>query len=157
MVKRQELGYYLVRLHMKTITRILGVALIIAGIVYGTVALLVLLNIEETARLLDLVGATKREEFGFASVNEWKESMRFTSWFYLVLGLTACVCGIGIVMLQEWARVSWLLGSLALVALFVFFVSKNPEYWPCYADLLIFSIPSLLLLNHKFKKAKDEI
>ena len=134
---------------MKTILRIFAVALIIAGVAYGAVAILMLFNVEEIARLLDFLGTTEHEAFGFMSIDDWKRSMTLTSWFYLVLGITACVCGVGIFKHQEWARLSWLIVSVALSGLFLILVVQHPEMWSRYIELLVFAIPSFIFLSRK--------
>ena len=134
---------------MKTILRIFAVALIISGVAYAAVAILMLFNVEEIARLLDSMGATEHKEFGYLSVDDWQRSMTLTSWFNLVLGIAACVCGVGILKQQQWARISWLIVSIILSGLFLFFVVPHPEMWSRYIELLVFAIPSFIVLSRK--------
>ena len=131
--------------------------LAVVGFAYCAIAILMLFNLDQTAQTLDFIGAPNREEFGFMSIQEWKKSVAFTSWFYLGLGCAAVVCGIGIAMLCEWARISWLLSSAFLGVLFVFLVVRNPEFWSRYIELLLFSVPSVVLLGRKLRKSENKI
>lgn len=100
---------------MALAARIFGAVLAVVGALYSAVALYTLFNVQETASALEMINAPEHPEFGFTSITEWKEGVRFNSWLFLAVGAAAVVCGIGIIALKEWARRSWLIASVLLV------------------------------------------
>jgi hypothetical protein len=146
-----------VRLHMTTAARVFGILLVIAGLTYGAMAIYMLSHVNEVATTLEMAKAPEHKEFGFASVQDWKEGVRFNAWLYLALGLGATVCGIGITALREWARLFWL-GISALLVGFVLFVAiRHSEVWIRYVELLAFAIPSFILLRGRWIKGDNAI
>ena len=129
----------------------------IAGVLYGGVGAYGSFQIDKTASTLEKAKAPEHKEFGFRSIKEWKDGARFTMSLFLGLGLAAIVCGAGIVALQEWARIAWLVASVLLVALVAFLVIEHPGRWRSYLELLAFALPSFVVLYGRFAKNERAI
>ena len=131
--------------------------LVIAGLIYGAMAIYMLTHVDEVATTLEMAKATEHKEFGFASIEGWKAGTRFNSWLYLAVCVVATVCGIGITALREWARLSWLGASVLLIGFVLFVVIRHSEIWARYVGLLAFAIPSFIVLRGKWAKAENAI
>ena len=146
-----------VRLHMTTAARVFGVLLAALGLAYGAVAIYVLFNVEHTATVLDALKAPEQKEFGFRSIEEWKQGVRFNSWLFLGVGAAAAVCGAGIAVRKEWARRSWVAASILLVLFVVIVAFAGGEGWKRYVELLAFALPSFALLVRSFAREERAI
>lgn len=81
---------------MRTAARVFGILLVIAGIIYGAMAIIFLSNVDGIATTLEIAKATEHKEFGFTSIEDWKRGAEFNAWLHFMVGLAATVCGIGI-------------------------------------------------------------
>jgi hypothetical protein len=142
---------------MRTAARIFGIFLVIAGILYGAMAIYMLSNVNEVASILEMAKATEQKEFGFASIEDWKGGVRFNAWLYLTVGLAATVCGVGITAHREWARISWLVASTLLLSFVLFVVFQYAGAWIRYVELLTFTIPSFVVLRRKLESTENAI
>jgi hypothetical protein len=142
---------------MRTAARVFGILLVIAGFIYGAMAIYMLFHVDEVATTLELAKATEHKEFGFALIESWKSGVRFNAWLYLVVGLAAAICGTGIAALREWARLSWLAASILLIAFVLFVLIQHPDVWTRYVELLAFAIPSFILLRGRWLKVENAI
>jgi hypothetical protein len=140
-----------------TVARIFGVLLIALGLTYGSVAAYSLFNAEGTAAFLEATKAPEHQEFGFRSIEDWKEGVVFNSWLFLALGAVAAICGAGIAARKEWARRSWLLTSALLIIFVIVVAAANGEVWKRYIELLAFSLPSFALLIRSFEERNSAI
>jgi len=139
---------------MATAARIFGLLLAALGLAYSVVAVYALFNVEHTATVLDVLKAPEQKEFGFRSIEEWKQGVQFNSWLFLGVGAVAAVCGAGIAARKEWARRSWVAASTLLVLFVVIVAFWDGDVWKRYVELLAFSLPSFALLMRSF--ARDE-
>lgn len=138
---------------MRTAARAFGILLVIAGVIYGAIAIYFLSNLDGIAATLEMSKVTKHKEFGFASIGDWKRSVGLDAWLYLTVGLAATVCGTGIAAGREWARMSWLVASTLILG-FVLFVALVSTF---YFDLLAFAVPSFVLLRRNLGSTKNSI
>jgi hypothetical protein len=146
-----------VRLHVTTAARIFGVLIAVLGLAYSAVAIYSLVNVEHTGTILEAVKAPEHKEFGFRSIEEWKDGVRINSWLFLSVGIGAVICGLGITARKEWARRIWLVASMLLVA-FVLFVSVGSgDMWRRYIELLALALPSFALLTRSFTRTARAI
>jgi hypothetical protein len=137
---------------MATAARIFGVLLAVLGLAYGAVAVYGLFNVESAATVLEMMKAPEQKEFGFRSIDEWKQGVWFNSWLFFAVGTAAAVCGIGIAALKDWARRSWLAASVVLVIFVVIvLVWSGDDTWKRYVELLAIALPSFPLLLRRFQ------
>lgn len=142
---------------MATAARIFGVLLATLGLAYGAVAVYGLFNIEHAATFLDLLRVPEQKEFGFQSIEEWKQGVRFNSWLFLGVGAAATLCGVGIVAQKEWARRTWVAASTVLVLFVVIVAFADGEVSKRYVELLAFALPSFALLMRSFRREERAI
>jgi hypothetical protein len=142
---------------MATAARVFGILIAIAGIAYCGMAAYFFFNIEHTAAVLDWAKATEHKDFGHRTIGEWKQGAWFNASVFFAVGVAAAICGIGIARLKEWARRTWLIAS-GLFVLFVIAVAvSSGGEWLHYGDLLVFAIPSFVLLHRSFSHADRAI
>jgi hypothetical protein len=146
-----------VRLHMATAARVFGILIAIAGIAYCGMAVYFFFNIEHTATVLDWAKATEHEAFGHRTIGEWKQGAWFNASVFFAVGFAAAICGMGIARRREWARRTWLIASVLFVLLVIAVAVSSGGEWLHYGDLLVFALPSFVLLYRRFSNANRAI
>ena len=142
---------------MTTAARIFGVVIAALGLAYSAVAIYSLLNLEHTGTILEAAKAPEHKEFGFRSIEGWKDGVRFNSWLFLAVGVGAVICGLGITARKEWARRIWFVASTLLVAFVLFVAVGSGDMWKRYVELLALALPSFALLTRSFTRTPRAI
>jgi hypothetical protein len=141
---------------MTTAARTFGAVLVVFGLTYGALSIYALLNVDATANVLQTMRAHEHKGFGFSSVAEWKDSVAFNAWLFLIVGALAVACGAGILVKKEWARRCWVLMS-ALLVIYVLVVGFSHGAWQPHIELLAFAAPSFALLLKRFDQPDGAI
>ena len=142
---------------MATAARVFGVLIAIAGIAYAGIAFYFFFNIESTAAVLEWAKATEHKAFGHRTIGDWKQGAWFNAALFFAVGVAAVICGAGIATLKEWARRAWLtISGLSVLFVIAVAVSSGGE-WLHYGDLLVFALPSFVLLHRRFSNASSAI
>jgi hypothetical protein len=130
---------------MRDLQRLTGALLCIAGVALAAAALYLLPQSDDLAASLRAM-REHVEAFGLAEAGNWKRHAHFIAGLRLVVGVLACVCGIGIVRRVESARLAWLATCAVILGVYLFTGFARGR-WGDHLELLAFAASAVLFLR----------